>query len=231
MKPALNLARQCPRFPSCSVNRCPLDSGYPNQFVDRQDKEKRCRMEKGVRLRIAATAPGTLRLGGLTLLEVAAKKRKSRGPRSSSSHALRAGDVGGHQVGRELDPLELDVEDAGQECWTISVLARPGTPTSRQWPRVKIAANICSITSDWPMMIFCNSSCIKRRCWLNSCRRRRRGFGASRWTFFGGAGGWGRRSRSIANDPGASFPLLSLNGIILAVPRKCGSGGGRGGRR
>ncbi|MGA9451614.1 MAG: hypothetical protein WBW41_09785 [Verrucomicrobiia bacterium] len=75
MKPALNLARQCPRFPSCSVNRCPLDSGYPNQFVDRQDKEKRCRMEKGVRLRIAATAPGTLRLGGLTLLEVAAKKR------------------------------------------------------------------------------------------------------------------------------------------------------------
>ena len=30
---------------------------------------------------------------------------------------------------------------------TISVLARPGTPTSRQCPRVKMAAKICSITS------------------------------------------------------------------------------------
>ena len=35
---------------------------------------------------------------------------------------------------------------------TIRVLARPGTPTSRQWPRVKMAARICSITSAWPTM-------------------------------------------------------------------------------
>ena len=53
---------------------------------------------------------------------------------------------------------------------TISVLASPGTPTSRQWPRVKMAAKICSITSFWPTMTFCSSSCISRRCWLNSCR-------------------------------------------------------------
>ena len=71
----MNLARQCPRFPSCSVNRCPLDEGYPNQFVDRHDREKRCTMEKGVRLRIAATAPGTLRLSGLTTMEAAARAR------------------------------------------------------------------------------------------------------------------------------------------------------------
>ena len=33
---------------------------------------------------------------------------------------------------------------------TINVLARPGTPTSRTWPRVKMAARICSMTSRWP---------------------------------------------------------------------------------
>ena len=38
---------------------------------------------------------------------------------------------------------------------TIKVLARPGTPTSRQCPRVKMAAKICSITSFWPTMTFC----------------------------------------------------------------------------
>ena len=43
---------------------------------------------------------------------------------------------------------------------TISVFARPGTPSSRQWPRVKIAAKICSITSSCPTITFCNSSCI-----------------------------------------------------------------------
>ena len=31
---------------------------------------------------------------------------------------------------------------------TISVFASPGTPISRQWPRVKMAASTCSITSD-----------------------------------------------------------------------------------
>lgn len=73
MKPARNLARLCPRFHTCSVNPCPLDEGYLNQFVDRNDKEKQCPMEKGVRLRIAATAPGTLRLSGLTPAEHAGK--------------------------------------------------------------------------------------------------------------------------------------------------------------
>ena len=74
MKPAFNLARQCPRFDRCSVNRCPLDEGYPNQFVHPDDKEKRCTMEKTVRVRIAATAPGTLAMSGLTVPEHAAKR-------------------------------------------------------------------------------------------------------------------------------------------------------------
>ena len=68
----MNLARQCPRFDRCSVNRCPLAVGYPNQFVHPGDKEKRCTLEKSVRVRIAATAPGVLRMAGLTTAERAA---------------------------------------------------------------------------------------------------------------------------------------------------------------
>ncbi len=33
---------------------------------------------------------------------------------------------------------------------TSSVLARPGTPTSRQWPRLNMAMSNCSMTSFWP---------------------------------------------------------------------------------
>ena len=74
------LYRQCPRFPSCSVNRCPLDAGYPNQFVDRADKERRCTMEKAVRVRIASTEPGRLAMSGLTMQEHAAKLAFDRKP-------------------------------------------------------------------------------------------------------------------------------------------------------
>ena len=80
MKTALNLARQCPRFDRCSVNNCPLDEAYPNRYVDPDDKEKRCPMEKGVRLRIAATAPGTHRLSGLTAAEYSATLAFERKP-------------------------------------------------------------------------------------------------------------------------------------------------------
>ena len=53
---------------------------------------------------------------------------------------------------------------------TISVLARPGTPTSRQWPRVKMAARICSITSACPTMTRRSCSSIWVRVWLNWAR-------------------------------------------------------------
>ena len=53
---------------------------------------------------------------------------------------------------------------------TMSVLARPGTPTSRQWPRVKMAARICSMTSVWPTMARRSCSIICVRAWLNWAR-------------------------------------------------------------
>jgi hypothetical protein len=46
---------------------------------------------------------------------------------------------------------------------TSSVLARPGTPTSRQWPREKIAIIISSITSSMPTMILRSSLTIASR--------------------------------------------------------------------
>jgi len=65
----LQIARECLRWPSCSVNNCPLDEEYPNRFVSPQDKEKQCPMEKPVRVRIAAKHPGQLPLNGLTRAE------------------------------------------------------------------------------------------------------------------------------------------------------------------
>ena len=51
---------------------------------------------------------------------------------------------------------------------TIRVLARPGTPTSRTWPLVKIEARICSITSFWPMTTLLSSVTMTSREWRNS---------------------------------------------------------------
>src|SRR5262245_19310419 len=51
----------------------------------------------------------------------------------------------------------------------MSVLARLGTPTNRQWPRVKMAAKICSMTASWPTITFCSSRCMICRCCRNSC--------------------------------------------------------------
>lgn len=76
----LPLTRQCPRFDRCSANRCPLAVAYPNQIVDKDDRERRCPMEKGVRLRIASSDPGRLKLSGLTVPEHAAALAFERKP-------------------------------------------------------------------------------------------------------------------------------------------------------
>jgi hypothetical protein len=64
-----------------------------------------------------------------------------------------AGHVGRHQVGRELHPLELEVERAASVL-TSSVLATPGTPSSSTWPRTSSAATgptgCRPTTTSWP---------------------------------------------------------------------------------
>ena len=65
-----HIARECPRWGGCSVNACPLDP-HPKHPAD---KETKCPMEKGVRVRIAAKHPGQLPLNGMTAAESAATK-------------------------------------------------------------------------------------------------------------------------------------------------------------
>ena len=44
---------------------------------------------------------------------------------------------------------------------TSRVLARPGTPTSRQWPRAKMEISTWSITSSMPTMVLCSSALMR----------------------------------------------------------------------
>ena len=115
-------------------------------------------------------------LGGVRLISSASRmlvkigpstKRNSRRPLSSSSSTLVPVMSDGMRSGVNWIRLK-GMSRIRARVLTIKVLARPGTPTSRQWPRVKMAAKICSITSSWPTITFCNSSCISLRCWLNS---------------------------------------------------------------
>ena len=74
---------------------------------------------------------------------------------------LGAGDVGGHQVGRELDAAELQREGSAS-VRIKSVLASPGTPTSRQCPRANMATSSSSITCRWPTITRPSCSVISR---------------------------------------------------------------------
>ncbi len=53
---------------------------------------------------------------------------------------------------------------------TMSVLASPGTPRRRQWPRVKTAASTWSMTSVWPTMTRPSWVSIWLRVWLKWAR-------------------------------------------------------------
>jgi hypothetical protein len=86
-----DIAKECPRWSACSVNRCPLGASYPNQVVHPDDKEKRCPMEKAVRLRIAAKYPGQLVLGGLTAREAAGKRIYDELPLAVKSRLIETG--------------------------------------------------------------------------------------------------------------------------------------------
>lgn len=67
--------RECPRFPRCSVNRCPLDPEYSHREPHPGDPERRCGVAKAIRLRIAKPYAAYLPLAGLTAPEHAARQR------------------------------------------------------------------------------------------------------------------------------------------------------------
>ena len=76
------LDRQCSRWPSCSVNNCPLEDCYPNLLAGPNDKEPVCTMAKANRMRIASTEPGRLTMSGMKVREWAGFKRFAALPRA-----------------------------------------------------------------------------------------------------------------------------------------------------
>lgn len=67
-------SEDCPRYLSCSVNACPLDTHYSKLYSAPLDSERKCTFAKSRRLRIAEDYPGALELGGLTRKEAAGNK-------------------------------------------------------------------------------------------------------------------------------------------------------------
>ena len=117
-------------------------------------------------------------LGGVRLISSArmmfekigpATNRNARRPASGSSRTLVPVMSDGIRSGVNWIRLKPTSRILAIEL-TINVLASPGTPTSRTWPRVKIAARICSITSRWPMTTLLSSVTITSREWRNSSR-------------------------------------------------------------
>jgi len=58
----------CPRFKICSVNRCPLHKDYNKLQIDKNDKEKKCKVSKLIRKEISLHF--NLKNRGLTLREL-----------------------------------------------------------------------------------------------------------------------------------------------------------------
>ena len=66
---------ECSRFLKCSVNNCPLHPAFPELYIDPDDFQVKCKVEKEVRFRIGSKYPDLLRYQGLTPQEWAGKKR------------------------------------------------------------------------------------------------------------------------------------------------------------
>jgi hypothetical protein len=114
---------------------------------------------------------------------------------------------------------------------TMSVFASPGTPSSKQCPRVKMAAKSCSITSPWPTMTFCSSSRITCLCCANSCSRSprlrgltvdtRRSPSLFQFEAFQITRHWA--ATSYRKRPACELPRLSIHLICRMMRRQCGT--------
>ena len=61
-----------------------------------------------------------------------------------------AGDVGGHQVGRELDARVAQRQRLAPARAPAASCPGPGTPSISTWPPATSATSVCSTTSRWP---------------------------------------------------------------------------------
>jgi hypothetical protein len=67
--------RECPRYQKCSVNNCPLHPIFPELYLDPEDVQVKCTLEKEVRHKIGSKYPDLLKFQGLTPREWTGKKR------------------------------------------------------------------------------------------------------------------------------------------------------------
>ena len=61
-----NIFEQCPKYISCSVNKCPLSIHYTELQGHKGDYERKCKLSKAKRLAVAGTNKDKLTYGGLT---------------------------------------------------------------------------------------------------------------------------------------------------------------------
>ena len=100
-------------------------------------------------------------LGGVRLISSARMTLANSGPCRNLNMPLAgglvflqhlgAGDVGRHQVGRELDAAEAQVERIGQRA-DHQRLGQAGHADQQAWPRAKMAMSSSSRTRCWPTM-------------------------------------------------------------------------------
>jgi len=60
---------ECPKFNTCSVNRCPLHPDYLQLESIPADLGRKCRLSKMKRIAIASRFPGIITFGGFTIRE------------------------------------------------------------------------------------------------------------------------------------------------------------------
>ena len=100
------LVKLCPRFPICSVNNCPLSADYPGLSVAEDDPEKRCRLSRPKRIKIAEGSK--LRFKGMTLGEFHAQERWNNLPESEKEVIRqRASNLGSQTKKITYSPLIL----------------------------------------------------------------------------------------------------------------------------
>lgn len=80
MKQSIYPPKECPRYPSCSVNHCPLDPDSKDRLPHAGDKQTKCTIEKGVRQRIGSKYAAILPLCGLTPREAAGARTWAKYP-------------------------------------------------------------------------------------------------------------------------------------------------------
>lgn len=100
-------AKECPRWDSCSVNRCPLDPGYHLLKSLPDDPTPKCTMERRVRERIGVKYSDILPWKGLRNTEIASDRREAAlTPDQKAARAAKMGAIRQNHLASGTDTPE-----------------------------------------------------------------------------------------------------------------------------